>query len=348
MTTPTVLRFRGARALSDFRLAKLVQELKKAQPAVRGVAAEFWHFVEADAAPGAQARALLERLLRYGTPPPAAAPPGETFLVVPRLGTISPWASKATDIARNCGLAGIRRIERGILFFIDSNEKIIRDPVEALLHDRMTESVLASLDEADGMFRHVAPRPLARVPLADLEAANARLGLALNDEEIAYLRDAYRALARDPTDAELTMFAQANSEHCRHKIFNADWIVDGEAKDRSLFAMIRHTHAANPQGTVLAYSDNAAILEGGVAESFYPDKDFIYGKNPQETHLVVKCETHNHPTAISPFPGAATGAGGEIRDEGATGRGARPKAGLVGYSVSNLRIPGARAALGGR
>jgi phosphoribosylformylglycinamidine synthase len=337
VTKTTVLRFRGARALSDFRLAKLVQELKKVQPAVRGAAAEFWHFVEADGAPGAEARGLLERLLRYGEPPAGPAQ-GELFLVVPRLGTISPWSSKATDIARNCGLPGIGRIERGILFSIDTKS---RDGVAPLLHDRMTESVLASLEEAGGIFQHVAPRPLGRVPLRELDAANARLGLALNEEEIAYLRDAYARLGRDPTDAELTMFAQANSEHCRHKIFNADWIIDGERQPQSLFGMIRHTHAANPQGTVLAYADNAAILEGSIAERFFPDKDFVYKKHSEKTHLVVKCETHNHPTAIAPFPGAATGAGGEIRDEGATGRGARPKAGLVGYSVSNLRIPGA-------
>jgi phosphoribosylformylglycinamidine synthase len=340
VTTPAFLKFRGARALSDFRLAKLVQELKVAQPGLRGVAAEFWHFAEAAAAPGAQELRLLERLLRYGAPP-AGAPQGELFLVVPRLGTISPWSSKATDIARNCGLEGVRRIERGILYSIASKEKMDRQRLGALLHDRMTETVLASLDEAQDMFRHIAPRPLARVPLDGLEDANARLGLALNDEEIGYLRDAYRRLGRDPTDAELTMFAQANSEHCRHKIFNADWIVDGEKQEQSLFAMIRHTHAANPQGTVLAYADNAAILEGFTSERFFPDKDLVYKKHSEKTHLVVKCETHNHPTAISPFPGAATGAGGEIRDEGATGRGAKPKAGLVGYSVSNLRIPGA-------
>jgi phosphoribosylformylglycinamidine synthase len=339
VTAPTVLRFRGARALSAFRLAKLVQELKKAQPAVRGVAAEFWHFVEADAAPDAGERALLERLLRYGTPP-AGDPEGEKFLVVPRLGTISPWASKATDIARNCGLGGVRRIERGILFCIDSKQKVDRSRVAPLLHDRMTESVLGSLAEADGLFQHVAPRPLERIPLAGLEDANARLGLALNGEEIAYLRDAYRGLGRDPTDAELTMFAQANSEHCRHKIFNADWIVDGEKQAQSLFAMIRHTHAQNPQGTVLAYADNAAILEGSIGKSFFPGEKGTYQSKEQLTHIVAKAETHNHPTAISPFPGAATGAGGEIRDEGATGRGAKPKAGLVGYSVSNLRIPG--------
>ncbi len=339
MTAPTVIRFRGARALSDFRLAKLVQELKVAQPAVHGVAAEFWHFVEADHAPDAEEMLLLERLLRYGTPP-TGNPAGESLVVVPRLGTISPWSSKATDIARNCGLHGVRRIERGILFSIEFKGKIDRAGVGALIHDRMTESVLASLEEAGSMFRHVAPRPLERVPLARLEQANARLGLALNDEEIAYLRDAYRGIGRDPTDAELTMFAQANSEHCRHKIFNADWVIDGETKDQSLFAMIRHTHAANPQGTVLAYSDNAAILEGSVAQRFFPGADGVYFSKKELTHYVAKCETHNHPTAISPFAGAATGAGGEIRDEGATGRGAKPKAGLVGYSVSNLRIPG--------
>ncbi|MFY9316189.1 MAG: phosphoribosylformylglycinamidine synthase [Burkholderiales bacterium] len=339
MTAPIVLRFRGARALSDFRLAKLVQELKNAQPSVRGVAAEYWHFVEAGHEPEARERELLERLLRYGAPPPAQLPPGEPFLVVPRLGTLSPWASKATDIAHNCGLASVRRIERGILFLVDSIDRIDRNSMSALLYDRMTESVLGALEEADGLFQHVPPRPLERVPLAELEQANERLGLALSDDEIAYLRDAFGGLGRDPTDAELTMFAQANSEHCRHKIFNADWIVDGEKQDRSLFAMIRHTHAANPQGTVLAYADNAAILEGVAAERFFPDENLVYRKSSGTTHLVVKCETHNHPTAISPFPGAATGAGGEIRDEGATGRGAKPKAGLVGYSVSNLRVP---------
>ncbi len=335
----TVLRFRGARALSDFRLAKLLPRLKAIDSAVRGVSAEFWHFVEADSDPGPEGRRLLERLLTYGTPPGGAGK-GSLYLVVPRLGTISPWSSKATDIARNCGLAGARRVERGSAYYVEGARDASRDAIATLLHDRMTESVLASLDEADGMFRHVAPRPLASVPLAGLEAANDRLGLALAPDEIDYLRAAYGKLGRDPTDAELTMFAQANSEHCRHKIFNADWIVDGEKQDRSLFAMIRHTHAENPQGTVLAYSDNAAILEGFESRKCIPGEDGIYRSQEELTHFVAKCETHNHPTAISPFPGAATGAGGEIRDEGATGRGAKPKAGLVGYSVSNLRIPG--------
>jgi phosphoribosylformylglycinamidine synthase len=332
----TILKLRGASALSDFRLAKLLQELKKAHPAVRGLAAEFWHFIEADAEPDAR---LLERLLRYGTPPDAAQKGGALFLVVPRLGTISPWSSKATDIARNCGLQGVRRIERGILYSFSFDKEIDRERIGALLHDRMTESVLGSLEEADGLFRHVPPRALGHVPLATLDEANTRLGLALSEDEIEYLRAAYRALGRDPTDTELTMFAQANSEHCRHKIFNADWIVDGETKRQSLFAMIRHTHVANPQGTVLAYSDNSAIVEGAVGFRFFPGPDGVYRAREDLIHYVAKCETHNHPTAIAPFPGAATGAGGEIRDEGATGRGSKPKAGLVGYSVSNLRLP---------
>ncbi len=259
---------------------------------------------------------------------------------MPRLGTISPWSSKATDIARNCGLAEVLRIERGLAYTLEIEGRAERDALAAPLHDRMTETVLASLDDAEQLFRHVAPRPLERVARGALREANQRLGLALSEDEIDYLRAAFDALGRDPTDAELTMFAQANSEHCRHKIFNADWIIDGEKQPQSLFGMIRHTHAANPQGTIVAYADNAAVIEGRQAKRFYPTGN-VYGNNLEFTHAVIKCETHNHPTAISPFPGAATGAGGEIRDEGATGRGARPKAGLVGYSVSALRIPGA-------
>ena len=336
----TILKLRGARALSEFRLAKLLASLQQVHPGVRGVRAEYWHFVETAAPPGAAERALLERLLRYGEPAPPEAPRGELFLAVPRLGTISPWSSKATDIARNCGLAEVLRIERGLAYTLELDGRDGREALGALLHDRMTETVLGSLEDAEQLFRHVAPRPLERVARGALAEANRRMGLALSEDEIDYLAAAYDALGRDPTDAELTMFAQANSEHCRHKIFNADWIIDGEKQPMSLFAMIRHTHAANPQGTITAYADNAAVIEGRQAERFYPING-RYARNRELTHAVIKCETHNHPTAISPFPGAATGAGGEIRDEGATGRGARPKAGLVGYSVSNLRIPGA-------
>jgi len=336
----TILKLRGARALSEFRLAKLLPALQQVHSGVRRVDAEFWHFAEVVAEPGAAERALLERLLRYGEPAPAEPPRGALFLAVPRLGTISPWSSKATDIARNCGLAEVLRIERGIAYHLEMEGGAERAALAALLHDRMTETVLGSLDEAEQLFRHVAPRPLKHVARSALGEANLRLGLALSEEEIDYLTAAFDALERDPSDAELTMFAQANSEHCRHKIFNADWIIDGQKQEHSLFAMIRHTHAANPQGTIVAYADNAAVIEGAETQRFYPTRN-VYGRNRELTHAVIKCETHNHPTAISPFPGAATGSGGEIRDEGATGRGAKPKAGLVGYSVSNLRIPGA-------
>ncbi len=335
MQRQRLLRLRGPRALSESRLARLLASLKKLDPRVRAVAAEVCYFAETAGELAADDRRRLERLLEDGSPP-AGASAGELYLVVPRLGTISPWSSKASDIARNCGLAGVRRIERGTAFHIEA----ATSDVSALLHDRMTQAVLRSFDEAAKLFEQVSPRPLALVPADSLKEANARLGLALSDEEVEYLQRAFGAMGRDPTDAELTMFAQANSEHCRHKIFNADWIVDGVRQPQSLFAMIRHTHAASPQGTVSAYSDNAAIIEGGVAQRFFPDQNHSYSKHEDLTHVVIKCETHNHPTAISPFPGAATGSGGEIRDEGATGRGAKPKAGLVGFSVSHLRIPG--------
>ncbi|HVL37369.1 MAG TPA: phosphoribosylformylglycinamidine synthase, partial [Burkholderiales bacterium] len=331
-----VLQLRGPRAASEFRLTKLLASLKKLDAGIGSVVAEYRYFVEAERALDEAERRILERLLDDGTEM-LAPPAGMLVLVVPRLGTVSPWSSKATDIARNCGLAVVRRIERGTAYYLDHADA----RAAALLHDRMTQTVLRSFDEAARLFEQVAPRPLEHVALGSLEEANRRLGLALSEEEIAYLREAYGRLGRDPTDAELTMFAQANSEHCRHKIFNAEWIVDGERQAQSLFAMIKHTHAANPRGTVLAYADNAAILEGGPARRFFPGADGVYRAVTERAHFVIKCETHNHPTAISPFAGAATGAGGEIRDEGATGRGAKPKAGLVGYSVSHLRLPGA-------
>jgi phosphoribosylformylglycinamidine synthase len=329
-----ILQLRGPRALPESRLAKLLASLRKADPGVRSVAAEFRYLVETEAEVDAAGRQRLERLLDDGSPlPPPAS--GTLYLVVPRLGTLSPWSSKASDIARNCGLVGVKRIERGTAFFVDS-----RNPaIAGLLHDRMTQTVLRSFDEVGKLFEQVPARPLQFI--SDIGKANRELGLALNDDEIEYLEQAYRAMGREPTDAELTMFAQANSEHCRHKIFNADWVIDGARQPQSLFAMIRHTHAANPQGTVLAYADNSAILEGHeTAARFFPNQKHVYERTDEATHLVIKCETHNHPTAISPFPGAATGSGGEIRDEGATGRGAKPKAGLVGFSVSHLRIPG--------
>ncbi|HEY2850334.1 MAG TPA: hypothetical protein VGI97_10680, partial [Gemmatimonadaceae bacterium] len=332
---PEVLALRGRSALSPFRIAKLLAALTAAHPqhSIAGLATHFRHFVELARPLGSAQRATLERLLTYGPLDRGTGTSDATLLVVPRLGTISPWSSKATDIARNCGLDAVGRIERGVsyAFTTTGHPPLTREEHAALLpliHDRMTETVLDDPREGRRLFAHVAPRPSATIPLlaqgqAALEAANETLGLALAPDEIDYLTDAFRRFGRDPTDVELTMFAQANSEHCRHKIFNAEWRIDGEAQPRSLFAMIRATHAAHPQGTLVAYSDNASVIEGGVADRFYADSDGRYGTHREATHVLMKVETHNHPTAIAPFPGAATGAGGEIRDEGATGTGAK-------------------------
>ncbi|TAK69093.1 MAG: phosphoribosylformylglycinamidine synthase, partial [Betaproteobacteria bacterium] len=339
-----ILKLRGSPALSAFRLEKLHARLAEIAPGARIAGAEFRHFVETSHPLDARERAVLDQLLVYGEPAPPAPPAGELYLVVPRLGTISPWSSKATDIARQCGLPAVERIERGVAYFA-AGASGRRAELAALLHDRMTETVLDSLDQAERLFRHVEPRPLASIDVlargrAALEEANRTMGLALSADEIDYLLEHFRAIGRDPTDAELTMFAQANSEHCRHKVFNASWVIDGVAEAHTLFGMIRETEKANPQGTVLAYSDNSAIMEGREIERFYADASGRYAYHREAVHTLMKVETHNHPTAISPFPGAATGSGGEIRDEGATGRGAKPKAGLAGFSVSNLRIPG--------
>ncbi|HEX4985189.1 MAG TPA: phosphoribosylformylglycinamidine synthase [Burkholderiales bacterium] len=347
---PELLTLRGRNALSEFRLRKLARSLHLSAPSVRAVTAEYWHFVALKAPLPGPRRKVLERILTYGPVPAAVSESGQLLLVVPRPGTISPWASKATDIAHACGLEDVERIERGVAFYLSLSrgarlDKTARAALLPLIHDRMTETVLDSLDEAECLFRHVEPRPLATVDMAAggrsaLEKANRGMGLALSADEIDYLLENFRGLGRNPTDVELLMFAQANSEHCRHKIFNADWIIDGERKPKSLFGMIRHTHAVSPGGTVVAYADNASIMEGGQIERFYPDGAGRYRRVRELTHTLMKVETHNHPTAISPFAGAATGSGGEIRDEGATGRGSRPKAGLTGYSVSHLRIPG--------
>jgi phosphoribosylformylglycinamidine synthase len=339
-----VLMLRGGSALSDFRLAKLNRLLRGLGSDALVASATFWHFAEVARDPDARESAVLDRILAYG-PPAALEPPlARPVLVTPRLGTISPWSSKATDIARQCGLEFVRRIERGTIFHV-GGEGDVREVLPAL-HDRMTETVLGSMDEAHELFRHVAPKPLTEVDVLARGAeaiveANARFGLALAADEIEYLVRYFLGARRNPTDVELTMFAQANSEHCRHKIFNAAWRIDGQDQAESLFGMVRTTHQANPRGTVSAYSDNAAVMEGRTERRFFAHPETgRYDYHESLVHTLMKVETHNHPTAISPFPGAATGSGGEIRDEGATGQGSKPKAGLCGFSVSNLRIPG--------
>jgi len=347
---PHLLTLRGRHALSPFRVKKLRAALAAAHPgnSVTGICAAFWHFLELDRDLASAEHAILERLLTYGPHDEAASDDGTLMLVVPRPGTISPWSSKATDIARNCGLAAVRRIERGIGYRIATGggtlDAMDRGALLPLLHDRMTEAVIDSLDDSRMLFAHVAPRPMTTIPLLAegriaIERANGELGLALAPDEIDYLEDNFHRAGRDPTDVELMMFAQANSEHCRHKIFNADWVVDGVRQDKSMFAMIRHTHATSPGGTVVAYADNASVIEGATVRRFYPGVDGRFAAHAEATHILMKVETHNHPTAIAPFPGAATGSGGEIRDEGATGVGAKPKAGLTGFTVSDLRIP---------
>ncbi len=344
-----MLTLRGAPALSDFRLQKLQERLRAATGLDLRPYAEFMHFVDAGRDLTGDEPALLEGLLRYGPSLPAQAPTGRLVLVVPRPGTISPWSSKATDIAHNCGLTAIRRLERGTAYYLEAqdppdDEALAR--ATAVLHDRMTQVALLDLSEAGRLFERAEPRPLTRVDVltggrAALAAANTALGLALSGDEIDYLTASFTALGRNPTDVELMMFAQANSEHCRHKIFNADWVIDGEPQDLSLFAMIRNTTRLAPAGVLSAYKDNAAVIEGWPGRRLVPDPlDAVYRELVEPIHILMKVETHNHPTAIAPDPGAATGSGGEIRDEGATGRGSKPKAGLSGFSVSNLRIPG--------
>ncbi|HEX9179026.1 MAG TPA: phosphoribosylformylglycinamidine synthase, partial [Burkholderiales bacterium] len=344
-----MLTLRGAPALSPFRLEKLSRSARAAVPRVLRVHTGFWHFAETSRQPSPAEETVLERILRYGPALPPDEPAGELLLVLPRPGTISPWSSKATDIAIHCGLDCVTRLERGIAYYFEAQSSPLtaaeRAALMPLIHDRMTEAVFGSLEDAARLFRHVAPAPLACVDILSggreaLERANREMGLALSPDEVDYLLENFRRAGRNPTDVELMMFAQANSEHCRHKIFNAQWIVDGEPQPRSLFQMIRYTHAAHPEGTLVAYSDNAAVMEGAIAQRFGPADGGPYAWREEPLHILMKVETHNHPTAISPFPGAATGSGGEIRDEGATGRGAKPKAGLTGFSVSNLNIPG--------
>ncbi|CUU24931.1 phosphoribosylformylglycinamidine synthase [Duffyella gerundensis] len=339
---------RGSPALSAFRITKLLSLFQDAHLPVSDIYAEYVHFADVSTALNAEEKARLQRLLKYGPSLAEHAPQGRLLLVTPRPGTISPWSSKATDIAHNCDLPQVKRLERGMAFYLQATSltETQWQQLAALLHDRMMETVFTDFAEAEQLFAHHEPQPLQSVDVLGagrvaLEEANRKLGLALADDEIDYLLTAFERLGRNPNDIELYMFAQANSEHCRHKIFNADWIIDGEKQPKSLFKMIKNTFEKTPDYVLSAYKDNAAVMEGSAVGRFYADAEKgVYDFHQEEAHILMKVETHNHPTAISPWPGAATGSGGEIRDEGATGRGAKPKAGLAGFSVSNLRIPG--------
>ncbi|MGB1360895.1 MAG: phosphoribosylformylglycinamidine synthase [Alphaproteobacteria bacterium] len=337
--------FYGYSALSDFRKNKLLSKLKNKFSGIKDINAQFVHFVDSDTELNNETESVVKNLLTYGAEWGQSNPTGSTFIVIPRIGTISPWSSKATDIIHNAGIA-INRVERGILYGVegDVNENELNE-IKTEVFDRMVEEIISSVDDANIIFQDFDPLPLNDVDvigsgISALQQANKTLGLALNEQEIEYLTDSYTKLGRNPTDVELYMFAQANSEHCRHKIFNADWTVDGAKQNNSLFSMIRNTTNNSPDGVLSAYKDNAAVIAGSKAERFYPNPDtHSYEYSNEDIDILMKVETHNHPTAIAPHSGAATGVGGEIRDEGATGLGAKPKAGLTGFTVSNLNIP---------
>ncbi|WP_199609414.1 phosphoribosylformylglycinamidine synthase [Flocculibacter collagenilyticus] len=342
-----MLILRGAPALSEFRVQKLLNSFRTNNIVLKSIYAEYVHFAEITEPLTEDEKNKLDKLLKYGPTITEHKPQGKLLLITPRLGTISPWSSKATNIATNCGLTKVKRVERGIAYYIDSNLADSEvNTISSLIHDRMTEMVLASLDDAQQLFLSDSPRPLKQIDILSLgkkalDDANVEMGLALADDEVDYLFDNFTKLERNPNDIELYMFAQANSEHCRHKIFNADWTIDGKEQPKSLFKMIKNTFEATPDYVTSAYKDNAAVMHGSEAGRFFPNTHSNeYDYHHEQIDILMKVETHNHPTAISPWPGASTGSGGEIRDEGATGRGSKPKAGLVGFSVSNLKIPG--------
>ena len=333
-----LLAFVGPPALSSLRRRSLLARCQSCAPEVEDLTVTYFYAVQCARALSDDEMARLMRILDVDAALPARA--HNEVAIGPRPGTTSPWSSKATDILRNCGLEFVRRVERGTLYAFAADT--VPSAVLPLLYDRMIE---APLDSLETLFRRVDPKPLVHIPVraegrGALVAANREMGLALSDEEIDYALHAFAG--RDLTDVELMMFAVVNSEHCRHKIFNADWIIDGQRETRSLFDMIRHTHAAHPQGTVKAYSDNAGVIEGFDVPIFGPqlDEDFRYGYRQRQTHVLIKVETHNHPTAIAPYPGASTGVGGEIRDEGAAGTGGWSQAGLCAFFTSHLRVPG--------
>ncbi|MFZ2738362.1 MAG: phosphoribosylformylglycinamidine synthase [Burkholderiaceae bacterium] len=350
-----ISQFEGGSALSSFRVQQLLPQLQAINDKINGISARFVHLVNTEQAASTLLTQQLASLLRYGEPYHGPSD-GLLIVVTPRFGTVSPWASKATDIARNCGLL-LRRVERIVEYRISLKSSLLgqahltqtqRQQVADLLHDRMTESVMFERDQALHLFTELNAATMVSVDVlnlgrAALEAANTEFGLALASDEIDYLVQAFTGLQRNPSDVELMMFAQANSEHCRHKIFNAQFTIDGVAQDKSMFGMIRHTHQTHPQHMLVAYSDNSSVMEGSVLERFVassgvasPAKVASYQRESATHHVLMKVETHNHPTAISPYPGASTGAGGEIRDEGATGRGSKPKAGITGFTVSKL------------
>lgn len=346
-----MLQLIGRSAHSAFRLAKLLASVQQQVSSVTNLTSEYRYFIEVDGDSdlSVNEQSVIETLLEAKQQASASLESENFFLVTPRPGTISPWSSKATDIVHNSGVTDVVRVERGIAFFVETSAELSSQQWQLIaqaLHDRMTESVFNSADEADRLFIHGKSRPLVTVDILNggrqaLVEANKTMGLALAEDEIDYLVENFTALDRNPHDIELMMFAQANSEHCRHKIFSADWVVDGESQPHTLFNMIRNTHALHPEGVITAYSDNSSVIEGAKTHRFHVDmSNNQYSYQGEVQHILMKVETHNHPTAISPFPGAATGAGGEIRDEGATGRGSKPKAGLTGFSVSNLNIPG--------
>mgnify|MGYP003385043871 CR=1 FL=1 len=348
--TTLIKNLRGAPALSEFRIQKLLAQCADLALPVTDIYAEFAHFAKLNKALTTDEENVLQQLLTYGPTIEEHEPQGQFLLVTPRPGTISPWSSKSTDIAHNCGLEKVERLERGMAYYITlaGNTDLTVDQkaqLSSLLHDRMMESVFNNFADAEQLFASSEPSKLTAIDIESggknaLVQANIELGLALADDEVNYLFENFTKLGRNPHDIELYMFAQANSEHCRHKIFNADWTIDGEKQPKSLFKMIRNTHEINPDFVLSAYKDNAAVMVGNKGGRFFPNPETNeYTYSHEDIQILMKVETHNHPTAISPYPGAATGSGGEIRDEGATGIGSKPKAGLVGFSVSNLRIP---------
>ena len=349
MQSQEIIHIAGGPAYSKFRKEKLLEKLQTVNPQIKDIHSEYLHIVWCEKKIAASEKDTLEKILHYGPKAQVLDFKDNSIITIPRPGTISPWASRATDIANHCGLHDIKRIERAVAVYIElKNGALLSEDQKKVLalylHDRMTEVSIFNLDDAKALFSHLAPKPIQYAEMLEhgkkvLNDFNKNLGLALSEDEIDYLFNYFTSIKRNPTDVELMMFAQANSEHCRHKIFNADWIVDGEKQSKSLFGMIKNTHQLHPGNTVVAYSDNSSIVEGAKINRFYPNQNGVYDNHEELTHFIMKVETHNHPTAISPFSGAATGAGGEIRDEGATGRGSKPKAGLTGFSVSNLRIP---------